>query len=418
MQDAKGHPTRGVFGWLSGTRCATILTGLLGHISTHKLHPIPQRERSALELSVSTAAQPSHTGQTNSQLVFASLDQQVLQISQIWEHADPGTRLVLNFSGVQQLSGLEAATLLRLVAEGQQKKIEVRFSRLSAEARQAFAGLEVDILSHIHTSPARLSSVEQVGDQTIALLATARRLLDMIGELSYWFGVAPWRGKGVKWDRTGEQVVKIGIEGIPIVTFLSFLIGAVLALNAASQLRQFGAAIYIANLVGVSMAREMAPLITAVIVAGRSGSAITAELGTMVVSEELDAMRTMALSPGRFLLLPRMLALLCAVPCLTVLSNLAGIFGGYWVGVMLLGLGSRNYLQQTGQALLMSDLVAGMVKSVVFALLIGLVSCYRGVYVRGGAEGVGTNTTASVVVSIVLCILADAIFTTIFFYFD
>ncbi len=149
-----------------------------------------------------------------------------------------------------------------------------------------------------------------------------------------------------------------------------------------------------------------------------SGSAITAELGTMVVSEELDAMRTMALSPGRFLLLPRLLALLCAVPCLTVLSNMAGILGGYWIGVMLLGLGSRNYLQQTAQALLISDLVAGMVKSVVFALLIGLVACYRGVYVRGGAEGVGTNTTASVVVSIVLCILADAVFTTIFFYFD
>ncbi|MCE2487778.1 MAG: ABC transporter permease [Desulfurellaceae bacterium] len=166
----------------------------------------------------------------------------------------------------------------------------------------------------------------------------------------------------------------------------------------------------------MSMAREMAPLITAVIVAGRSGSAISAELGTMVVSEEIDAMRTMALSPTRFLLLPRVVALLCAVPCLTVLSNLAGIFGGYWVGVLLLGLGSRNYIQQTGQALLMSDLVAGMVKSVVFAGLIGLVACYRGLYVRGGAEGVGTNTTASVVTSIVLCILADAVFTTIFFY--
>ena len=127
-------------------------------------------------------------------------------------------------------------------------------------------------------------------------------------------------------------------------------------------------------------------------------------------------MRTMALSPARFLLLPRVVALLCAVPCLTVLSNLAGIFGGYWVGVLLLGLGSRNYIQQTGQALLMSDLVTGMVKSVVFAGLIGLVACYRGMYVRGGAEGVGTNTTASVVTSIVLCILADAVFTTIFFY--
>ena len=127
-------------------------------------------------------------------------------------------------------------------------------------------------------------------------------------------------------------------------------------------------------------------------------------------------MQTMALSPGRFLLLPRILALLCAVPCLTVLSNLTGVFGGYGIGVMLLGLGSRNYLQQTGQALLMIDLVTGLVKSVVFALLIGLVACYRGFYVQGGAKGVGTNTTASVVASIVLCILADAVFTTIFYY--
>src|SRR5262249_61270504 len=130
---------------------------------------------------------------------------------------------------------------------------------------------------------------------------TTRSVPEIIGERMYWMFIPPWRGKSIKWDRTTEQIVKIGVDGVPIVTFLSFLIGAVLALNAASQLRQFGAAIYIANLVGVSMSREMAPLLTAVIVAGRSGSAITAELGTMVVSEEIDAMRTMALSPGRFL---------------------------------------------------------------------------------------------------------------------
>jgi phospholipid/cholesterol/gamma-HCH transport system permease protein len=274
------------------------------------------------------------------------------------------------------------------------------------------------MLTDATTPDEDLSPVEEVGEQTLEVVAAGHRLLDLIGELTYWLAIAPWRGKGLKWDRTLEQITKIGIEGVPIVTFLSFLIGAVLALNSASQLRQFGAAIYIANLVGVSMTREMAPLITAIIVAGRSGAAITAELGTMVVSEEVDAMRTMALSPGRFLLLPRVLGLLCAVPCLTILSNVAGIFGGYWIGVILLGLGSRNYLQQTAQALLISDLVTGMVKSVVFAFLIGLVSCYRGFYVQGGAEGVGTNTTASVVTSIVLCILADAVFTTIFFYFE
>lgn len=337
---------------------------------------------------------------------------------QILERSEPGSRVILDLAGIPTLSGLEAATLLRLVREGKEKGVEVRFSGLSAAARQAFTGLDIDLLDSGGTPSEHLSPVEEVGEHTLELVGTGRRLLEMIGEIAYWFVIAPWRGKGIKWDRTAEQIVKIGVDGVPIVTFLSFLIGAVLALNAASQLRQFGAAIYIANLVGVSMTREMGPLITAVIVAGRSGAAITAELGTMVVSEEIDAMRTMALSPGRFLLLPRILALLCAVPCLTVLSNLAGIFGGYWIGVILLGLGSRNYLQQTAQTLLISDIVTGMVKSAVFALLIGLVACYRGFYVRGGAEGVGANTTASVVTSIVLCILADAVFTTIFFYFE
>ncbi|MGE0821385.1 MAG: MlaE family lipid ABC transporter permease subunit [Candidatus Binatia bacterium] len=330
---------------------------------------------------------------------------------------DPSdSHIVIDLTQQPTLSSLDAATLLRLVIEGREQGLKVHLTGVSPEARQAFTGVEAGILSAPSSTKEDLSTVEEIGEQTLEFVAASRRMFELVGELVHWLMIAPWHGKGIKWDRTREQIVKVGIEGIPIVTFLSFLIGAVLALNAASQLRQFGAAIYIANLVGVSMSREMAPLITAIIVAGRSGSAITAELGTMVVSEEIDAMRTMALNPGRFLLLPRVLALLCAVPCLTILSNVAGIFGGYWVGVIVLGLGSRNYVQQTAQSLLISDLVTGMVKSVVFALLIGLVSCYRGFYVRGGAEGVGTNTTASVVASIVLCILADAVFTTIFFY--
>lgn len=343
-------------------------------------------------------------------------------LSLVHEHTEqieqlrPGTRHSLDLGQVPRLNGLEAATLLQLVQHGKSRGVTVQFTGVRQQARQAFIGLDLSLLDSPEHTRGRLSLLESVGAHTLTAVATGRRLIDMIGELAYWLCIAPWRGKSVKWDRTHEQIVKIGVDGIPIVTFLSFLVGAVLALNAASQLRQFGAAIYIANLVAVSMTREMAPLITAIIVAGRSGSAITAELGTMVVSEEIDAMRTMALSPGRFLLLPRMLALLCAVPSLTMLSNVTGIFGGYWIGVLVLGLGSRNYLQQTGQALLMSDLVTGMIKSLVFAGLIGLVACYRGFYVHGGAEGVGTNTTASVVASIVLCILADAVFTTIFFY--
>jgi phospholipid/cholesterol/gamma-HCH transport system permease protein len=333
--------------------------------------------------------------------------------------ATPGGQVVVDLSTVPTLSGLEAATLLRLIAEGQERKIEVRLKGLAPAARQAFTGLGLEILGKNAgpAGPESLPFVEKVGERAIGRVEAAKRVLSIIGELTHWMLVAPWtRNKGIKWDRVFEQIVKIGIDGVPIVAFLSFLIGAVLALNGASQLRQFGAAIYIADLVGVSMTREMAPLITAIIVGGRSGSAITAELGTMVVSEELDAMRTMALAPGRFLLVPRVLALLCAMPCLTLIADMAGIFGGYWVGVVLLQMGSSNYVDETGQALLVSDLVVGLVKSVVFAYLIGVTACYRGFNVRGGAEQVGTSTTSSVVTSIVLCILANAIFTTLFYY--
>jgi phospholipid/cholesterol/gamma-HCH transport system permease protein len=207
----------------------------------------------------------------------------------------------------------------------------------------------------------------------------------------------------------------IGVRGTPIVVFISFLVGVVLALNGAQQLRNFGASIYIANLVAISMSREMAPLITAIVVAGRSGSAIAAELGTMVVSEEIDAMETMALSPARFLVAPRVIALVCMMPLLTVASNAAGIFGGYLIAVTSLGLPSQGYISQTVQWLYVSDVLSGLVKSLVFAFIIGFVGVYRGLAVRGGPAGVGLATTASVVTSILLCIVATAIITAILY---
>ena len=258
----------------------------------------------------------SGTSQTSPQ-IFSLVREHTRQI----ERAPSPSQHILDLGEVPRLKGLEVAALLRLVQQGKNRGVTVRFTGLSAQAQQAFTGLDASILDQSGQLPTKLSFLEYVGEQTLDAAATGRRLLEMVGELAYWLFLAPWRGKGIKWDRTVEQIVKIGVDGVPIVTFLSFLIGAVLALNAASQLRQFGATIYIANLVAVSMTREMAPLITAIIVAGRSGSAITAELGTMVVSEEIDAMQTMALSPGRFLLLPRILALLCAVPCLTVIAE-------------------------------------------------------------------------------------------------
>jgi phospholipid/cholesterol/gamma-HCH transport system permease protein len=331
------------------------------------------------------------------------------------EQAPAGGHTVLDLGAVESLGSLQAAQLLRLVLDGKERGVTVRLSGLRPGARQAFAGLAPDLLGEpVYEESPML--IEQVGDEALSVYQTVKRLFGMVGDFFHYTFIGPFRGKGIKWERTFQQLDRIGADGVPIVLFLSFLIGTVLALNGASQLRQFGAAIYIADLVGVAMTREMAPLITAIIVCGRSGSAITAELGTMVVGEEIDAMRTMALSPGRFLLVPRLLALLIAMPCLTLASNFAGIFGGYIIGVVLLELGSANYLTETSQALLLKDLMTGLIKSVVFALLIGFTSCYRGFYVRGGAEGVGTSTTASVVTSIILCIMANAVFTAIFYH--
>jgi phospholipid/cholesterol/gamma-HCH transport system permease protein len=208
----------------------------------------------------------------------------------------------------------------------------------------------------------------------------------------------------------------VGADAVPIVVFISFLVGVVLALNGAAQLRQFGAAIFIANLVGISMTREMGPLITAVIVAGRTGSAIAAEIGSMVVSEEIDAMRTMAISPVRFLVVPKVLALALVMPLLTTLSNAAGILGGYLVGIAALQLSSDAYVSQTVQSLFLNDVITGLVKSVVFAVLIGFVGVYKGLSVRGGPEAVGRATTSSVVTSIILCIVANAAFTALFYF--
>lgn len=359
---------------------------------------------------LSGPAPPSRVVRATAPLRLPELRRQALDLTPL------GSQCVLDLVDLPTLTSLEAAVLLRLVGEGQERGVEVRLKGLCAEARQAFTGLGLDVLRRPAPAAAEVPMVERIGEHSIGRYEAAERVMHVVGELTHWLFVAPLRGKGIKWDRTFEQIVKIGVDGIPIVAFLSFLIGAVLALNGASQLRQFGAAIYIADLVGVAMTREMAPLITAIIVGGRSGSAITAELGTMVVSEEIDAMRTMALAPGRYLLVPRVLAMLCAVPCLTLIADIAGIFGGYWIGVVVLQMGSRNYLDETAQALLVSDVIVGLVKSVVFAYLIGVTACYRGLNVRGGAEQVGTSTTSSVVTSIVLCILANALFTTVFYF--
>jgi phospholipid/cholesterol/gamma-HCH transport system permease protein len=241
--------------------------------------------------------------------------------------------------------------------------------------------------------------------------AAARLLVAVAARL----GSAPFSTKGFRWPATFYQMVRIGVESLPIVFLIAGSVGMIVALQAATQLRRVGATIYVADLVGISLTRELGPLMTAIIIAGRSGSAIAAELGSMKVAEEVDALTAMGLDPVEFLALPRILAMGIMLPCLTILADVIGILGGVVVAGVSLGIPAGNYLEQTLNALLLKDLFSGLVKSLVFAVIIAGVGCYQGFRVEGGAEGVGRRTTASVVVSIFLIIAADLVFTLAFY---
>lgn len=254
-----------------------------------------------------------------------------------------------------------------------------------------------------------------IGRYTLQLLVHIDRLSRMGIEVLWWMFVAPLKGKGLRWRSAIEQMVRIGYDSVPIVATISFFVGLIMAMQSAYQLQRFGATIFVADLVAVSITRELGPLLTAIIIAGRSGSAIAAEIGTMKVSEEIDALRTMGFNPIKFLVVPRALAMMVVLPCLTILADLVGIFGGYLIGLFSLDIGTIRYYNQTANALVMKDLVTGLIKTEFFAVIIAAIGCYEGFMVEGGAEGVGKSTTASVVASIFLIITADVFFTVLFY---
>lgn len=256
-----------------------------------------------------------------------------------------------------------------------------------------------------------------LGRQTLAFLEYVGGLTRLGRDAAWWTVVAPAKGKGLKWQAAVHQMVLTGIDSIPIVSLISLFIGLILALQGAYELRRFGVTVYVVDLVAVSMTRELGPLMTAIIIAGRSGSAFTAEIGTMKVSEEIDALETMGLNRIKFLVVPKYLALLIMMPCLTTLSDLMGILGGALFCGSELDMPLNYYFHQVFEALVLKDINTGLIKSVVFGIIISAVGCHEGFSVSGGAEGVGKSTTSSVVVSIFTIIAADMFFSAVFYYF-
>ncbi|MFH0826517.1 MAG: ABC transporter permease [Candidatus Omnitrophota bacterium] len=236
-------------------------------------------------------------------------------------------------------------------------------------------------------------------------------LANLAGQ-SLYQAVTPPFNKG----RIFEQAKKAGYDSLPIVSLVSLFIGFIFALQIAYFMQRIGSEIYIASLVALALVRELGPVITALIVAGRVGAAITAELGTMQVTEQIDALETLATNPIKYLVVPRLIALAIVVPFLTLYADFVGIFGSYLICTHKLGISSSMYLNVTYEALKYKDLFTGMFKTVFFGMIIALVSCYEAFNVEGGAEGVGRATTRSVVTSFILIITADCFFTALFYF--
>lgn len=231
-----------------------------------------------------------------------------------------------------------------------------------------------------------------------------------LGETFAVTGASLLRPASIRWGDVLSTMRRAGADGFPIVALISFLMGLIIAFMSSLQLRQFGADIYVADLVAIAIVRELAPIMTAILVAGRSGSAFAAEIGTMRVNEEVDALAVMGFDPMRFLVVPKVLAMVVVVPLLTAYADLFGILGGMSVGVLGLDLTASTWLRETQKVLSTFAVATSLGKTVVFALLVSAVGCQRGFRVRGGADAVGEAATSSVVTSIFLIVVTDSLF--------
>ena len=227
----------------------------------------------------------------------------------------------------------------------------------------------------------------------------------------FWVAAPPFRSKQIS-----DQMVRIGVDSLLISTMTSFFIGVVIAFQSAYQMQKVGASMYIPSLVSISMTREIGPILTALVVAGRVGASIAAELGSMKVTEQIDALEALATNPIKFLVAPRFIALFTMLPVLTIYADFIGICGGYLVSVYKLGISHALYWKMSFDPLVLKDIFTGLFKTLVFASIISTIACFEGMRVQGGAEGVGRATTRAVVNSFILIIVSDAFFTIIFYF--
>ena len=345
----------------------------------------------------------------------ADLDRQLKAVA----GAPPEGELVVDGSRLQVIDSAGVCLLQQtLQARGGQQPVTLRgWPAPSAKLMELIARKD----DRPRPLAQRISLLERLGRRAIAAGEQALALCSFIGESALLFvaAVAPRRmapGRPARWRwRQVLRVIQIdGFEALPIIGLTSFLLGIVVAYQGAGQLRHYGASIFVVDLVGFSMLREFAPLITAIIIAGRSGSAYAAQIGTMAVTEEIDALHTLGIEPVDLLVLPKMAALSLTLPLLTVFADLAGVGGGMLMARVQLGIGYPEFVDRFRLAIDLASFLIGVGKALVFATIIVVIGCFEGFRTHGGADSVGRQTTRSVVQAIFLVIVADALFSIAF----
>ena len=338
----------------------------------------------------------------------------VRELAQVLSDAVPdrGT-LELDLVDVASMDSAAVAALIHAWRQARARESTLLLGAASPAAERALSMFRLG--PELPTPPPPSGAIEALGGNTIDAGAALVDFLQLTADATFavFAAIRDWRR--TRWGAVMDQSIYIGSQALPIVGLISFLVGLTLAFQSATQLQQFGASIFVANLIGVSVVSEMGPLMTAILVAGRSGSSIAAEIATMQVSEEIDALNVMGIEPIGYLAVPRLLAIILMMPLLTIFADALGILGGFLVGTLYLDIAWNAFLNQTLDAITTWNLTQGLIKSVAFAYGIALIGLFYGFRVSGGAGEVGRTTTASVVASIFFIIVADCLFSVLFF---
>jgi phospholipid/cholesterol/gamma-HCH transport system permease protein len=328
--------------------------------------------------------------------------------------ADGSAIEALDMSGAWLMQSL----IVRLHEHGQNVSLKGFKPEFTQRLKVVASQFDQLTKEHIATTIKPPTKLEYIGISAENIFTEIKGLLSFVGETTLVFAASIAHPSRFRWRSILFNIQEAGFNAIPIVGILAFLLGVVVAYQSADQLRHYGANIFVVDLIGISMLREFAPLIAAIIIAGRSGSAYAAQIGTMSVTEEIDAMRVLGIAPIEMLVLPKLIGMIISLPLLTVWADLLGVFGGMLTARAQLDVSFIDFVDRLVKAIKMTTYTVGLGKAFVFAIIITMIGCFQGFRTKGGADNVGRQTTRSVVQSIFLVIVADALFSVLFSILD